>query len=116
MNLSAYDKMEINSKEPYVSVEYKKLYLYDIEYKKYYSFLKRYNSEDDTMQIFVLLTNDKNNNIKYHSVCKKSDKTITIDLSYIWFNCDLYKLKEMTNISFNKVDEQEDGDIYEIVI
>lgn len=112
----AYDKIEVNTKEPYISIEYKKLYLYNIEYKKYYSFLKRYNKEDNTIQIFILLSDYKNNNIQYHAVCKKSKNTITIDLTYIWNKCDLCKLKEITNVQFNKIDEQEDGEIYELVI
>lgn len=116
MNLSAYDRMEVNSKEPYISIEQRKLYLYDIPHKNYYAFLKRYDSENKRNDVFILLTDYQNNNLNYHTVYKKSDKTMRIDLSYIWFKSELRKLKETINVQFNLVNEQEDGEIYELVI
>lgn len=116
MNLNAYDKMEVVTTQPYIDVEHKKLYLYNIPYKKYYAFLKRYNQKDNVNQIFILLTDYQNNEVKYHAVFKKSEKTIRIDLSYIWNKSELVNLKSLTNVYFNLVETQEDGEIYELVI
>lgn len=116
MNLNAYDKMEVVTKQPYIDVIHKKLNLYNIPYRKYYAFLKRYDQKEKVNQIFVVLTDYQNNDIQYHSVFKKSEHTIRLDLSYIWNEGGFNSIKSMTNVYFNKTEEQEDGEIYEIVI
>lgn len=117
MNLSAYDTLtKIDKRKTWLDVTKHQIISREIKYRNYYTIVKRYNSSATSYDYFIVLCNNKDevNNFK---IVKRDDfGRIKIKINTIWDNLNLSDITNDVNIKLNLVDEQEDGEIYELVI
>lgn len=111
MNLSAYDIMtDINYKKSWIDPQFKKLYSYELPKYKYYSFLTKFNKDDNIEDLYIVLYDDEQEFIKNYQTEEKYNVT-KYKLNDIWkyfINTVLNK----RNVNLILEEKQEDCIIY----
>ena len=69
MNLAAYDKVEQNITKTWINPRYNRIYSNELEHYSFYTFLKKYNKENDCFDYFLAMYNKpiKDNNGIWHN-------------------------------------------------
>ena len=114
MNLNAYDTVNPIFNTTWIVPENKKLYSKIIPYYKYYTFLKKYNKNDNVNDYYIAFSNEKDNTRTWFTTYFTNSKAIKIDLSFIWNDKifkSIYYRREVELIVDN---EFNDGIIYKI--
>lgn len=117
MNLSAYDNVvnKINKRKTWINSRNKSIISREISYRKYYTFVKRYEPKlNDTIYFIVMLDNiDKNRKI---SVTRKDDYgRVCLKINSIIDKLEL-NINKDSSINIKHIEHTFDGDIYEIEV
>lgn len=85
INLNAYDVLEYNNKS-WIWISRKIMYLKGIKRKKYYSFLCRFDKDNNNYDIYILLTDNNNikKDIQIHKLFRTTREAYKVYLSGIW--------------------------------
>ena len=117
MNLIAYDEVidKIDRQKTWYNYKSSSFISRDISYRKYYTFLKRYNPESKTTSYFIAMLDEKENNIKSNITRKDCYGRVCLRANSIIKDLDLVHYKRDINISLKHIEHTYDGDIYEII-
>lgn len=116
MNLNAYDVVQDESKsDGYISSIYKKLYVNNIGYYEFSTFLTKYNTSNNTTDLYIALLNKRHPTAKCYNN-QGTSKRLSIPLDNIWTQFGFDKaIKNNTNpVSVDVVERQDDGIIISI--
>lgn len=115
MNLNPYDVIKPNNY--IIDVTKKMLYLKKIEYKKYYSFLCRYDKDEDDYVYYILLSNVKINKdyIRLYNTCKKRKNEIAVFIGYIIDKLPIDINKHYVSINLALEENEDDAVLYKLI-
>ena len=118
MNLVAYDTLNtnINTKKTWIKVSKKLIISREIKYRRYISFGKRYDSEENKTVFFIIVLDDPPLDRAYSNMIMDDSGRIKISIKNIWNELGLDNLKNDINIGVKHTQNADDGDIYELVI
>ena len=118
MNLVAYDTLNtnINRKKTWIKVSKKLIISREIKYRRYVSFGKRYDSEQNKIVIFIIVLDDPPLDRAYSNMIMDDSGRIKISIKNIWNELGLCNLTDDINIGVKHTQNADDGDIYELVI
>lgn len=113
INLNEYDKVnnKIDKSKTWLYVAGKILISNELPKYEYYNIFKKYNTELNTYQYFIILSKiDINNELKYTNIDDYG--RVKIPVSSIFIESGLYKEEKNCNIVLKKVEEDEDSVAY----
>lgn len=114
MNLSAYDSVNVKS-DFTISPTYKTLYAIGLDYRYFYTFLKKYNVQEQCNDYFVVLSNSTDKDNDWKSVYyNKQKRLIKFNLNSIWNDIARY-VPQFIAVDLKLIDGDEDCEIYKIV-
>lgn len=118
MNLVAYDTLNthINRKKTWIKVSKKLIISKEIKYRKYVSFGKRYDNEENKTVFFIIVLDDSPLDRAYSNTIIDDSGRIKISIKNIWNELGLCNLTNDINIGVKHTQNADDGDIYELVI
>ena len=118
MNLVAYDTLNtyINTKKTWIKVSKKLIISREIKYRRYVSFGKRYDSEENKTVFFIIVLDDPPLDRAYSNMIMDDNGRTKISIKNIWNELGLYNLTNDINIGVKHTQNADDGDIYELVI
>ena len=115
MNLAAYDSMIDNfTDHTYIDEYYRTMYSMDIEFRTNYCFLSKYNSETKATDIFICMSDEREDGYKWFLTTKTKIGRVKIDLKPIWNNLPLKAIDFNQRTPIKEVDRQEDCIIYKL--
>lgn len=115
MNLAAYDKVEQNITKTWINPRYNRIYSNELEHYSFYTFLKKYNKENDCFDYFLAMYNKPIKDNKNYNVIIDND-TVKLNLFSI-INEPIFKnITNKTYINIEIVNKQPDGIIYKLNI
>lgn len=114
MNLNAYDniKEKIDKTKTWINIKKEQLLSREINPRRYYSLLKRYNSKTKCYNYFIATLDTPIKEKNYKSITKDSYGRVKICLAEIWSDTYLSQLDSDCNINVSLVESYDDGDIY----
>lgn len=115
MNLNAYDPLETIN-DYWIWIPYKRLYLKNLKYRKYYCLLCRYDRKYRDYDYFLYMSDNEIqiNNAKTHCTNKNKSGTIKIDLAGVWKELNIDISYGNKKVDVELVEENTDGEIYQI--
>lgn len=116
MNLVAYDNVDtiVNKKRSWIDVRHKYLYTRETTYRKYVSFGKRFNADENKTVFFIILTDDEPIDRPSSKTVVTNNGCIKIGLKGIWDEAGLNKVTtQYLNVSLVNNTSADDGDVYE---
>ena len=118
MNLVAYDALNtnINTKKTWIKVSKNLIISREIKYRKYVTFGKRYDNEENKTVFFIIILDDPPLDRVYSNIIMDDSGRKKISIKNIWNELGLYNLKNDINIGVKHTQNADDGDIYELVI
>ena len=118
MNLVAYDTLNthINTKKTWIKVSKKLIISKEIKYRKYVSFGKRYDNEENKTIFFIIFLDDPPLDRAYSNMIMDDSGRTKISIKNIWNELGLCNLTNDINIGVKHTQNADDGDIYELVI
>lgn len=117
MNLNAYDSVNNTiNKKTWLDVNKHQIVTREIKYRRYFTLLKRYNPTNLIYDYFIALSDNKDENKKWYFTKRDDFGRIKIKINSIWDDLNLNDVNKNAIINLSKTEEQEDGEIYEIVI
>lgn len=111
MNLNAYDlTQDTTNVDGYISKKYQKLYINNIGYYPFCTFMTRYDKETNNNNLYIALLANRHPTAKCYAN-NGTAKKLSISLNNVWTEYGFNSVikKEITNIKVNIVDKQEDG-------
>lgn len=118
MNLVAYDKVDsvLNKQKTWIDVSHKRLISREIKARKYITFGKRYDKEQQTTIFFIITLDDIPQDRHYIKSHIDDYGRLKIDVKSIWIDSGLCNIKDNTNVTISHIDSSTDGDVYELKI
>ena len=116
MNLNAYDSITEKIDKTKTWIDTKKCILLsrEIKYRKYYVLSRRFNTELNTYDYFIILLDEKpTDRVSYQTRIDDYGR-VKIRLYELYRESTLSNLEKDINISITKVEHQDDGDIYQL--
>jgi len=116
MNLNAYDDVSpvINKRATWIDIKKYQLLSREINYRKYVTISKRFNTETSEYEYFIILLDNLPANRSFSHTKKDDYGRIKINLTAIWFDSSLCSYKQNTNITIEHIEESDDGDVYKL--
>ena len=118
MNLVAYDNVDtiVNKKRSWIDVCHKYLYTRETTYRKYVSFGKRFDADENKTIFFIILTDDEPVDRPSSKTVVTNNGCIKIGLKGIWNEAGLNKVTtQYLNVSLVNSTSADDGDVYEFL-
>ena len=118
MNLVAYDNVDniVNKKRSWIDVRHKYLYTRETTYRKYVSFGKRFDADENKTIFFIILTDDEPVDRPSSKTVVTNNGCIKIGLKGIWDEAGLNKATtQYLNVSLVNNTSADDGDVYEFL-
>lgn len=118
MNLVAYDNVDsiTNNKRSWIDVRHKYLYTRETTYRKYVSFGKRFDADENKTIFFIILTDDEPVDRPSSKTVVTNNGCIKIGLKGIWDEAGLNKVTtQYLNVSLVNSTSADDGDVYEFL-
>ena len=118
MNLNAYDNIidKIDKTKTWIDVKKHLLLSREIKYRKYYTLSKRFNTENNCYDYFIiLLDNPPQDRISFNTRLDDYGR-IKIRLHELYNESDLRYFEKDSNITIKNVEHEEDGDVYQLEI
>ena len=118
MNLVAYDNVDniVNKKRSWIDVRHKYLYTRETTYRKYVSFGKRFDADENKTIFFIILTDDEPVDRPSSKTVVTNNGCIKIGLKGIWNEAGLNKVTtQYLNVSLVNSTSADDGDVYEFL-
>lgn len=117
MNLNAYDSVNNTiNKKTWLDVNKHQIITREIKYRRYFTLLKRYNPKNSIYDYFIAISDNKDENKKWYLTKRDDFGRIKLKITSIWKDLNLCYIDKNTEVKLNLIEEQEDGEIYEIVI
>lgn len=118
MNLNAYDNLieKLDKNKTWIDVRKKIIFSREIKYRPYTCLLKKYNIKTDTNTYFIAMLDRPPENKKYKPTACDDYGRIKINVSSIWKETYLSRLKNNCNIECVLLEDDKDGDVYSIDI
>ncbi len=118
MNLVAYDNLDtnINTKKTWINVSKKLLLSREIKCRKFVTFGKRFDADENKTILFIIVLNDPPSDRSYSKLILDDSGRCKISLKNVWNEIGLDKIKTDINISIKHTQSADDGDVYEILI
>lgn len=118
MNLNAYDniKEELDKHKTWYSPKFRRLYSREIKFRMFYKFMKRWNETNKQNDYFLAVS--MNNVDGKFSITNKDNYSrtkVSVPKEVIEDSI-LNSIVEDTNIDVRLVDEQVDGEVYQLNI
>lgn len=116
MNLVAYDKLSspIDKSKTWIDIANKRIMSREITHRKYVSFGKRFNPNENRSVYFIIILDDPPVDRTYNRLIFDGYGRAKIGVKTIWNEIGFNKLTHDVNISIKHIDNTDDGDIYEI--
>lgn len=116
MNLNAYDniKDKINKNKTWIIIKKRLLLSREIKYRKYYTFLKRFDLESQTYDYYIALFDSKIEDRIIFDTKRDDYGRIKIKLQSVFNEFNFIELDKDCNIIIECVDKQKDGEVYKI--
>ena len=118
MNLVAYDNVNniTDKRKSWIDVRNKCLYTRETTYRKYVSFGKRFNADENKTSFFIILTDDAPIDRPSSKTIVTNNGCIKIGLKGIWDEAGLYKATtQYINVSLVSNSNADDGNVYEFL-
>lgn len=117
MNLSAYDDsiVTVDKTKTWINYRSKTLSSHQIKYRNYHCLLQRYNPNTDDYNYYIAMCDSPIKGRTFVHNYHNNNGRVRISLAPIWNNTSLVKVSQDTNIEIKLVEEQDDGEIYQIV-
>lgn len=113
MNLSAYDNVEHKFETgTWVNPKFKRLYSTEIKYRKYFVFLQKYNTELETTEYYLALTDELPKNYTYHFSIYTKDKVLKLNLKTVWDDSNFRNITDKSYLNYKLVQEDDNGEVY----
>ena len=118
MNLNAYDNVaeKLDKTKTWIDLRKKTIFSREIKYRKYVSFGKRYDSEENKTVFFIIVLDDPPLDRAYSNMIIDDSGRVKISIKNIWNELGLCNLTNDINIGVKHTQSADDGDIYELVI
>ena len=118
MNLNAYDDIieKIDKRKTWIDVRKQLLLSREIKFRPYYTLTKRFNSNLNNYDYFIILLDNKPENRVSYNTKKDDYGRIKLKLYELYTESDLVYLEKDTNINIKLVDTDDDGDVYQLDI
>lgn len=118
MNLNAYDniKEELDKHKTWYSPKFKRLYSREIKFRMFYKFMKRWN---ETIKLYDYFLAVSMNNVDGKFSITNKDNYSRVKFSIpkeVIENSILNSIVEDTNVEVKLVDNQVDGEVYQLNI
>jgi hypothetical protein len=116
MNLAAYDKLNsnIDINKTWIDASKKVILSREINYRKYVTFGKRYDTNENKTIFFIILLDDPPLDRPYSNVIVDGYGRIRIYLKNVWKELGLEDLHINIGIIVKHTQNADDGDIYEL--
>ena len=117
MNLSAYDDsiVTVDKTKTWINYRSKTLSSHQIKYRNYHCLLQRFNPNTDDYSYYIAMCDSPIKGRTFVHNYHNNNGRIRISLAPIWNNTSLIKISQDINIEIRLVEEQDDGEIYQIV-
>lgn len=118
MNLNAYDDIteKIDRTKTWIDVNKHLLLSREIKYRKYYVLCKRYEPELKTYNYYIALIDHRQLDKPCFTTRKDDYGRVKIRLHDLYTDSDLQYLKHDVNISIKHIENEDDGDVYQLEI
>lgn len=115
INLNAYDVLEPNIKH-WIWIPKRIMYLKDIKSRRFYSFLCRFDKDNNIYDYYLYLTDNEitTKDIKLHRVNKTTKGILKLYLSNIWDCLQINCNKQYLEINISLEEKSEEEEIYKI--
>lgn len=117
MNLSAYDEVQpkVDKSKTWIIPRSKTLSSHEIAYRRFYCILSRYEPKQNEYRWFIAMTDTRDTNHNFTPVFYNESGRIRVSLASIWEKSSLHKLENIENVDIKLIDNQLDGEVYEIL-
>ena len=121
MNLSAYDDsiITVDKTKTWINVRSKTLSSHQIKYRRYHCLLQRYHPiigiDDNNYDYYIAMCDSPVKGRTFVHNYHNNNGRVRISLAPIWNNTSLVKVSQDINVEIRLVEEQDDGEIYQIV-
>lgn len=117
MNLSAYDDsiVTVDKTKTWIIAKSKTLSSHQIKYRNYHCLLQRYNPATDDYSYYIAMCDKPVNGRNFVHNYRNNNGRVRINLAPIWNNTSLIKVSQDTNVKIKLIEEQDDGEIYQII-
>lgn len=118
MNLNVYDnvKEKLDKTKSWIDIKRQLLLSREIKYRRYCSLLKRYNKKTNSYLYYIAILDKPDAN----KICSKVNidnyGRVKINIKTIWKELEFTKLKRDTNIDIEYIENDDNGEIYQINI
>ncbi len=118
MNLNAYDniKEELNKHKTWYSPKFRRLYSREIKFRLFYKFVKRWNKTVKRNDYFLAIS-ESNTDGKFYRTERDNYNRLKVSIpKELIKDSILNSIVENTNIQVKLVDNQVDGEVYQLNI
>ena len=118
MNLNAYDnvKEELNKHKTWYSPKFRRLYSREIKFRPFYKFLKRWNETIKRNDYFLAISMYNTDN-KFYRTERDNYGRLKVNIpKELIEDSILNSIVEDTNVELKLVDNQVDGEVYQLNI
>ena len=117
MDLSAYDDsiVTVDKTKTWINYRSKTLSSHQIKYRNYHCLLQRFNPNTDDYSYYIAMCDSPVKGRTFVHNYHNNNGRIRISLAPIWNNTSLVKVTQDINVEIRLVEEQDDGEIYQIV-
>lgn len=118
INLNIYDSIDvkIDKNKTWLDVNSKKLLSREIKTKHYYCICKKYNTQLECYEYFIIMLDKSPSDRKAYITFKDNYGRVKIKLNSIWNESCLYNYKSDININITCIAEDEDSIVYKLDI
>ena len=118
MNLNAYDnvKEELDKHKTWYSPKFRRLYSREIKFRMFYKFLKRWNGTIKRNDYFLAIS-ESNTDGKFYRTERDNYNRLKVSIpKELIEDSILNSIVEDTNVELKLVDNQVDGEVYQLNI
>ena len=118
MNLNAYDDIteKIDKTKTWIDINKHLLLSREIKFRKYYTLAKRYNPEQECYTYFIILLDNKPEHKQSYNTRIDDYGRVKIRLNDMYNECFFKYLEQDINISIKHIENEDDGDVYQLEI
>lgn len=110
MNLNVFDVVEsTNRTKTFADPDYKIIYSNEMQIKKYYCILSRFNPRVNNYKYFICFSDKPIRDARMRSTSFTRSGFVKINASNIWDKTCLKNIKDVTNINIEEVEIEDDN-------
>ena len=118
MNLIAYDEIvdKVDKTKTWLDGKTGNIFSRELVFRKYYTFIKRYNPKTKTTTIYIAMLDNKSDAKVAYVTRKDTYNRICLKTKLILREFGLDNVDKEVNIRLNHIEHSDDGDVYEVCI